>query len=181
MDNNFLPHFINETVYVIKEDTVAKEEKPTPVAEQPEEVKPAEVKPAETLVQKEPEAKPELRFKGNNQRSILILVDYPDHEHIDQADEAFLSKILQAIQVKIEESAILNLVSNNHFDYDTMLQFEAQHVLYFGTNKILPAQFVNYSIQSVSGKQILLSPALAHVAAATSEKKLLWGALKQMF
>ncbi len=186
MENNFLPHFINETVYSIKGDVTPNVEKPdmnseTPPVESNKKVEIADQKQEVAVSKEVVPQKADLKFKGSNQRKVLIIVDYADHEYIAPEDEEFLSKVLQAVNISMTEVALLNLVSNSDFDYADALKFEAAHILYFGKNKILPSQFTNYSIQSVSNRQVLLSPSLAQIAAATSEKKLLWGALKQMF
>ncbi|MEL7005435.1 MAG: hypothetical protein AAFN93_22290 [Bacteroidota bacterium] len=178
MENNFLPHFINETVYVIKEDMPTKKSNL-----QASDLKGD--KTEEVVLPKEAESEittvEPLKFKGSNARRTLIIVNYADHEHIHPADEEFLTKILKAVNIEIAEAAILNLSLNVHFDYEGLLTFEATHVLYFGENKILPNQFDYYSIKSEGNKQILLSPDLSKTAQDTEKKKQLWGALKKMF
>jgi len=183
MENNFLSHFINETVYVIEEDTslqktdTSNEDHSTPSAEKDTSLK----EDVPSYPAKETQKTPSLKFKGSNISKTLIVVDYSDHEHINNEDEMFLAKILKAVNLSIEEAAILNLNSNSHFDYDHLLNFDAAHVLYFGENKILPSEFSNYSLQLVESKQILLSPDLSKTSVDTEKKKQLWGALKKMF
>lgn len=186
MENNFLPHFINETIYVIKEDIQS-----TQYSSRITQDTSPETHESEKLVQKEDiivsppeistEQKSSPKFKGNNQRKTIIIVDYVDHEYISPEDEGFLSKILLAVKINITEVAILNLNLNPLFDYQDLLQFKADHILYFGDNKILPAHFSYYNLQSVSNKQILMSPTLLNISKDTEQKKQLWEALKKMF
>ncbi|MBL6445926.1 hypothetical protein JMN32_06380 [Fulvivirga sp. 29W222] len=181
-DNSFLKHFITEPVFVIPgEELVAsitgsREEKAEAIVEEA----PAIYQSQEATKKK---AK-EVTFKGSNKKQILVIVDQPGEEFINAADESFLSKIMGAIKLDINDIAIINFSNNSELNKELLLDFSATRYLMFGIDdsKLLKGNFPPYQIMDIgNNKQVLICSALATIASDPSQKKLLWTALQKMF
>lgn len=181
-DNSFLKHFITEPVFVIPGEelpaarTEPKEGKAETVAEEA----------AEVYQQPEPEQKQvkELMFKGSNRRQVLVIVDQPEEEFINATDEAFLSKIIGAIKLDINDIAIANFPKNDDLNKETLLKFNATKYIVFGVDdsKLFKDNLPPYQIIAMdNGKQVLNCSSLAAIAGDATQKKLLWTALQKMF
>ncbi|UII30511.1 hypothetical protein LVD17_19655 [Fulvivirga ulvae] len=181
-ENSFLKHFITEPVYVIPGENLPaskvelKEEKTVAVVEEA----------AEVYQQPEPEQKQvkELVFKGDNKKRILVIVDQPEEEFINAADESFLSKIIGAIKLDISDIAIVNFPNNNGLNKETLLDFNASKYLVFGVSdsKLFKDNLPPYqAIDIENGKQVLSCSSLTAIASDPTQKKLLWTALQKMF
>lgn len=197
-DKSFLKHFITEPVYVIpgenlhlaaeSKQKVAGQEPPlveqTATSEQTAEVVQQPVKVEEPVA--EPVAKKEQKktyhYKGINIKKVLIIVDQPDHEFIGPEDEAFLSKIMTAVKLDLNDLAILNIKQNSGSTFKELLNFDATKYLVFGPDqKFFEKDYVQYQLIAEESNQILHCSALSTIAADASQKKLLWLALQKMF
>ena len=181
-DNSFLKHFITELVYVVpgEEHTVTKpetrEEKTETVVEEAPPVY-QQAEPAEKKIK-------ELVFKGSNRRQVLVIVDQPGEEFINAADESFLSKVIGAIKLDINDIAIANFPNNEDLNKETLLKFNATRYLVFGVDdsKLFKDALPPYQIIDMeNGKQVLNCSSLTAIAGDATQKKLLWTALQKMF
>ncbi|HTD93429.1 MAG TPA: hypothetical protein VK644_06445, partial [Chitinophagaceae bacterium] len=88
----------------------------------------------------EPEANsPAWKFLGENNRNILVIVNYPGLPHLPDEELAFLTKMLSACQLSLGDVAILN-TSNYPNSGSKELQpfFKSKIVFLFGVS---PAAF----------------------------------------
>ena len=111
---------------------------------------------------------------------VLILA-----ESISDSEKAFLSKILTAIGLSLDQVDLVELSKVQNIDYQA---FTSQNVtkkfISFGVGlgKLDWNVLLNlYQIRHIAGVDFLLSDELRIVEADLSLKKILWGALKLMF
>ena len=111
---------------------------------------------------------------------VLILA-----ESISDSEKAFLSKILTAIGLSLDQVDLVELSKVQNIDYQA---FTSQNVtkkfISFGVGlgKLDWNVLLNlYQIRHIAGVDFLLSDELRIVEADLALKKILWGALKLMF
>lgn len=174
----FLPHFITEEIYKVNEfDAVEVDEIVDDIIEndQTEEVN----EPAENY-KIIPEIK--LQFEGNNNKGIVILVNYTNG--IPENEKDLLIKILSAVKLSITDIAIIDLGVNNTSEHYTLIsKLNCNKLIAFGTNcnLLFPDNLPMYQITPYNSKQIIKSHSLNEVAADTTKKKLLWTQLQTAF
>lgn len=145
-----------------KVESVAEEVTPTPVTENNTE---------EVKADKEP-----IKFKGANNKSIAILVNYENEEFINAAEEAFLLKILAAVQLSKDDVAIIN----SQVELTDLQNLNIKTCLVFGEN-ILGDQTSKYQSQIMADINVLFCSNLNTIQSNVEEKKLLWSALQKIF
>ncbi len=80
-----------------------------------------------TLIQNN---KPNYKYIGDNNKSILILVNETDFDILNNADMLALNKLLSARKLEQKDVAILNIQKNAHLNFTHLKTF-------FGFNKLL--------------------------------------------
>jgi hypothetical protein len=129
----------------------------------------------------------EERFKslGNNSKNILVLVKYSNDVHLPDADLNFLTGIIGACKLSLNDVAIVNLVTNPGATYKEMLSFfKSRIVLLFDIEPAsigLPMNFPHYQLQAFAGNTFLYSPALQELENDKVLKSKLWVCLKRLF
>ncbi|MBC7653518.1 MAG: hypothetical protein H7098_03470, partial [Oligoflexus sp.] len=88
-------------------------------------------------------SKPEYKYLGDNNKYFLIIVNEPNFDFLNKKDLAFLTKILGAKKLDINDVAIVNLAKHPSLDFDELKSF-------FGFNKLLTFGF-NPIILKVEG------------------------------
>lgn len=158
-DTEFLPFFLTEPVYIVPEAELPAE---------PEVVVP--------------------EFLGENHREILILVYEEDTQFLSKSNQAFLEKVLQALDLSWSDVALVNWA--HHADEDTyrmegLSLIPFQRCVTFG---LLPPDwetghcFKQYDVtQDASGSKLLWADALTDIASDLEKKRRLWQGLKSMF
>ena len=199
-DQNFLAHFIEEPIYLIKEDRVTSkepvvDETPEAVAVpaeapasqdiQTEAVKPdtAQVETA-TLVE-EPSTpvyvKP-LPTAGDNLKHCIVLVDSTQALLEDPLKE-LLYKIMGSVKRKPEDILLANCKNADPEQIEALLaNNNHRHVLAFGTEVLAELKGVtSYAIHKVGPKSFLKADSLTEITTNVDKKKALWKALQEMF
>lgn len=125
---------INEDIYLLKKTalTVTDRFLPKLTIEKTAEVTPTippKTQPTTipTLTQN---SKPNYKYVGENNKSILILVNETDFEILNNADMLALNKLLGARKLEQKDVAILNIQKNNYLNFKQLKEF-------FGFNKLL--------------------------------------------
>lgn len=208
-DYSFLPHFITEDIYVIKEEGTLLAAKEPSTVEEPKEVVEAETAPApvvtepktETpapapvekpippiepapMVMKEPEPvylKP-LPTEGNNLKHCLLLVE--SNEAVLEAElKALLEKIMGAVKRSLDDVLLVNVKEAGIEQIEALLSEQNhRHLIAFGTRKVVDLNNAAlYQQTLVNRKSYLRADALSAIAQNVEMKKALWGALKGMF
>lgn len=126
-------------------------------------------------------------FLGGNRKNILVFVHYDDTDYLPEGQLAFLSSILKACQLTLEDIAIINLgktpQSMDHF-IETM---KPAAMLVFGQQGpvFTPTRFNHFVVVYVNGISVLNAPALESFdpqnADSKANKSQLWNGLKLVF
>lgn len=125
------------------------------------------------------------RSLGNNNKSVLIIVNNPDAVHLPDDELQFLAGILGACKLTLEDVAIVNL--NNHpgtLYKELTTHFKSRIVFLFDVEPAafgLPMSFPYYQIQAFAGNSFLYSPSLKQLENDRVEKSKLWVCLKRLF
>jgi len=201
-DQNFLAHFIEEPIYLIKENRVTTKEPavdetpeaiPVPAEAsasqdiQTETVKPDNVQadaPAPVVVE-EPAApvyvKP-LPTAGDNLKHCIVLVDSTD-ELLEEPLKELLYKIMGSVKRKPEDVLLANCKNADPAQIEALLaNNNYRHVLAFGTEVLAELKGVtSYAIHQVGPKSFLKADSLTEITTNVDKKKALWKALQEMF
>ena len=166
--NSFLPYFITEDIYVVSEDVteiIAPTEEVTVVAEStPEYIAPS------------------IKYKGENKKGILILVENKEAEYLNSEDEIFLSKILQAVGIQLDDIALVNLKAEHKLEqilkieHTTAIAFTAK---YAQLNSEIAKDL--YQIHTHENVKILLADPLHEISQEKEKKMKLWKQLQVLF
>ncbi|QSE96848.1 DNA polymerase III subunit psi [Fulvivirga lutea] len=170
----FLNYVFDDDLYIIDRPEVQKEALKEPETEYKKEL--------ETSTSDEPVTKDiswPSSYKGENNKHITILVNYPSEDHISNQDEEFLLKILSAVNLSLSDVAIINL-ANNQCSLEQLTQFNTTKVLLFGSLESTP-DLSNYQLTELSGIKIHKANSLGEIQNNVAEKKLLWGNLQKLF
>lgn len=180
-ENAFLPHFINEEIYVIDEidstpkssiKQMVKEEPAKQVAEEPKQqyVAPNVEKVATLQV--------ELTYEGGNRKGVLLIIN-----NISTEERAFLEKVLSAVKLTMDDCALLLLSQNSSEQHQPIMQnFDCKTIIKLGGENISFLQkLTNYKINFVDDKKVLQTDELSSIMKDVSKKKLLWECLQQLF
>jgi hypothetical protein len=159
-DRHFLAMFLNDPVYVVEEP-----ESP----ELPEEKEIA------------------IQFKGKNKQEIVVMVNDEKAEYLSENEEAFLMKILQAVQLTQDDIALVNAYhfqsevhqpeALNNIPYKTLITFgDLPEAVFF--RKYLTKYLWN---KDDKNRVYLQADALKEIANDRTKKQLLWKNLQEIF
>ncbi len=153
-----------------------------PVAE---EKIPESPKEAMTVVL-QPEAP--LAWLGNFQKKVLVVVQDTTARHLNDEDYALLTKILEAVNLSIADTAIVNAAAHPLEYYALQEKLPAAISFYFGVAPAdigAPIRFPHFQVQKWNQTTFLFSPSLSEMNrpddAALTLKKSLWASLKRIF
>ena len=190
---SFLKLFLTEDIYLTNADRAQMARgSSAPVEQAAEPPKPQQTtQPAQTeTVKKAEEVEPAvapapITFHGENAQNILILANYPNEQHISQADADFLGKILTAVKLSYKDVAVVNYHRyQDQAGADGILALGAKKVVNFGINTPMLAKLAEakpYELAHFSDFDLLLADPLPTIAADKTKKRLLWECLQQLF
>ena len=125
------------------------------------------------------------KWLGNNQKNILIVVRYNDVVHLPDDDLNFLTGMLTACKLSLDDVAIINTNNYTKVSYsDLLLEFKSRIVFLFGISPAdfgLPVNFPAFQVQVVSGCTYLYTPALEERSTDSLFKSRLWLSLRTIF
>ncbi len=125
------------------------------------------------------------RIKTVSNKTIII-IDYPDHIKFSDTIKIFLSKILQAVELKLEDVYLFDIGKTNAPEW----KFDARNVSeckIIGFLKRIPHPQKNifnstkYTINKIQGNVTLLADTLEEIENNKSKKLLLWEILKELY
>lgn len=135
----------------------------------------------------EPKAAPQQHL-GGNEKGIAVLVDNAQQRFLDDESLQLLTNMLNALQLSMNDVALLNLQQTPLTYKEIKAQFGAQTYLLFGvsTQQVeLPFQMPDYKVQTFDNSKFLCSASLDIMKGAGKEAKLektkLWMCLKTLF
>lgn len=206
LSNEFLKNFLPETIYQVGGDMAAPAPapavEPEPVqatAAAPDTMHKAPVaasKPATATAHQIPSlprmpkaeaaaASGKYKVIGGNNKGVIILVTLPDDQFQKLPQLGFLQKILFAIGLKTDDVAYLNNVSGAIAKYEDLKQeMQVNYIISFASRldtDLTHEKFTLYNPVKVGDVPVVFSLALEKLEHDVEQKKLLWGALQQMF
>jgi hypothetical protein len=125
------------------------------------------------------------KFLGNNEKNILIVVNYPDSTYLPDEELSFLTNILAACKLTLADTAIINLNNHSGISYKNITgRFSSRTVLLFGISPLqfgLPIDFPHYQVQSFDNCDFLFSPPMEERHVDELFKSKLWVSLRRIF
>ena len=129
-----------------------------------------------------------IKFWGENKKMCSIIISETEATYLREEDVAFLTNILKACQLNVEDIAIIN-IAKQAIDYTTLKeQLNPKKILLFDVEPStvkLPFLIPSFQLQQFDGCTIMVAPPLSHLNKSTAESKLLktklWMSLKQVF
>lgn len=126
----------------------------------------------------------EIPHLGGGMKPVLIFINEPGEKHLNTADLEFLSKILGACALTLDDVRIINIQNTAGIHLDDLQQFSPASILFFGVEAKeigVPMQFPQYRFMEHAGIKLITAPALAALQTDAEGKKQLWSALKSHF
>lgn len=122
-------------------------------------------------------------FLGQNKKGIGFLVNYPSEQYLPQNQLDFLSKILSAIKLGLDDIAILNVAT--HMGKEKELPSIFRKMVFLGPQPFpfgfQDIQINKYEIAESDGKVVLYCDTLDLISKSTDMKGALWTNLQRMF
>ena len=170
-DLKALKYLLTEDIYLIPEPETSQTDKQPPTASESEKVSDEKEKTGTT----------ELKFKGNKNGSLLVLVNNRDHEFLDKSQEELLQKIIKAISISENNMILINTAHQEIDDVD-LHTLPAKKVLQFFLDHNLSGDNIPpYTTVIDNGKTRLISDPLDDLIHDLNKKKVLWNALQKSF
>ena len=127
----------------------------------------------------------ELTFFGGNKQHILLLVNNPDTSFVSDEQLTFLSGILNACKLTLEDIGLLNIASHPAISYKKISEtFNPRIVMMFGIlpdTIQLPFVMPEFQRQSYNNQVYLAVPTLTELENNKELKRKLWTVLQQIF
>jgi hypothetical protein len=147
------------------------------------------LRPGPTPKEAKEEAAPEgYKFLGKNKKSICLITKCTDAVFVSEPDLNFISKLIGACKMNLEDVAILNQANTDIIISTLKKQLKPKSIILFGvdpTSIKLPIHFPAFKLQEYNGTTYLLAPTLEELNQETNEGKILksklWVCLKQLF
>jgi len=170
----YLPHFINEQIYVIGDKSSMVEEPSSEATTEPASL----IKPSEPVEQVD--LKPIVTF-GENLKHCLVL--FSAEGKISAESKDLLFKILAAIKRTPKDALMANVYDCTQEQVEALLmEHNHKHLISFGvTNASSLGSLTEYKPSEANGKHYILSNGLEAVATDNTKKRALWGALQEVF
>lgn len=122
---------------------------------------------------------------GGHKKKICILVLETSAVFLKDEQLAYLTRILQACKLTLEDVALLNLQGRNQFSYQLIQeQYPSSTCIVFGLTPHLlelPVDFPSFQLQNIEGCTYLFAPALDQLEPSKNDREKLWQALRKHF
>jgi hypothetical protein len=127
-------------------------------------------------------AAPAIPVKGKNKKGVLWLVQEPDHAYLNDADFEFLSQIVSACKMNMEDIALVNLAQIQKTINEVADALQPSVVILCGVEyQQLPFKLEEYIIYPHARRNYFLADRLEELRNDKAKKTKLWLALKAMF
>lgn len=126
----------------------------------------------------------QLKYFGNNQKNILIIVSHQTVPFLPDEELSFLTNVLAACKLSMADVGIVNNHGAEQNDLQNLINAEAKQVLLFGVEPLaigLPINFPPFQLQPFNNRTYLHAPELSEVEDDKTLKSRLWSALKVLF
>jgi hypothetical protein len=125
------------------------------------------------------------KYLGNNKKNILLLMKYPDSVYMPEPALQFVTGVLGACKLSLDDVAIINLAVNPDTTYKEVISFfKSRVVMLFDIEPSsigLPINFPHFQLQAFTGNTFLYSPSLEEIENNKDLKTKLWYCLKRLF
>jgi hypothetical protein len=126
----------------------------------------------------------EMNFFGGFKQQVILLVKNPDVAFVSDQELSFLSGILNACKLTLEDIAIINL-DKAPMDYKSIAEkYKPRIIMMFGVDPGslgLPFVMPEFQRQSYNNQVYLSAPSLSILENNKDLKRKLWTALQQVF
>jgi len=150
------------------------------IVQQPKSAKPLPEKTVEPMP-----SEPNLKYLGNNQNNILVVVSYNEAVHLPDEELNFLTNMLTACKLNLGDVVIINKNNLKEESYkDLLARFKSRIVFLFGVEPFafgLPVSFPHYQVQTVTNCTFLYTPSLEEQRTDPLLKSKLWVSLRNIF
>jgi hypothetical protein len=130
-----------------------------------------------------PEPK-QLKYLGNNQKNIIVIVSHQSVPFLPDEELNFLTSVLTACKLSIADIGIINNRDVEQADLQNIIHSEAKKVLLFGVEPLsigLPINFPVFQLQPFNSRTYLHAPVLSQIENDKASKSRLWTSLKTLF
>lgn len=124
-----------------------------------------------------------LLFQERKRYPLLLVFSHPGEGYLGEEDEAFLEKVLTAVDLKLTEVKMINTFKKNYL-FENWDEIPSEKIIFFGAEPedFFPGlQLENYQLKSSGGVRLLKAEALSTIQADKDKKTSLWNALKRLF
>lgn len=125
----------------------------------------------------------DVKWLGNNEKNILVCVRYPDAVFLPDEQLSFLTTMLSACRLSMQDVAIVNL--RNEQSYKEIIQdIKTVHAFLFGVEPLslgLPVNFPMFQVQPLHKTSFLYAPSLEILEKDDLLKSKLWVCLRRIF
>ncbi len=125
------------------------------------------------------------QYLGNNEKKVLILVNNPGVDYLQNENLTFLTNMLSACKLSIQDVAILNIAGAENFSYrDVTNKLATRVALLIDAEQAaigLPLDFPFFQVQPFNGITFLSSPSLSEIKNDPLLKSKLWVCLRRIF
>ena len=129
-------------------------------------------------------ASPRLRYLGDFQKKMLIIVENRNVPYLDDEELNFLVNVLSACKRSLADVAIVNFASRTEEELQQFItEHQPEQVLLFGLPPLsigLPINFPHFQLQQFNNRTYLYAPALREYEQDKSLKSNLWKCLKNL-
>jgi hypothetical protein len=180
-DYSFLPHFLNENIYLVKENMEVYSHKDSDLSSEKNNSTPA-IK-QEEKVESRAISSSDIKFKGKNLKKILLVVDQPTKDFIIPEEEVFLKRILTAVKLSSDDVAIVNLQNLEKNQIGNLLDFDFAKLITFGVenDNFISGDIPLYDISNINDRKILKADSLDMIQKDQKKKAKLWEILQKLF
>jgi hypothetical protein len=175
--NGFLKHIYHEDLYIINEPAKTIDDEDETLLANNVNGAAMQGAPTESAVE---EPRP-VKYLGNNENGILLLVEDPNDELLNQNDLDLLMKIVESgLKYSKNDFALVNTAK---FPVERALEeISYTYIISFGVDlSDFFSSTTMYTIHDVEGSRLLISDALSSMHYDNQKKGKLWLALKSMF
>jgi hypothetical protein len=125
------------------------------------------------------------KYLGENKKKTLIIVRNDDAVHIPDRQLSFLTKLLAACNLNLEDVAVLNFQNHDSTEFNEILNyFKPKAILLFAVEPGefgLPMIFPQFQVQGYKNAMFVSAPSLDLIEPDKSLKGKLWVCLKKIF
>ena len=122
---------------------------------------------------------------GNNNKNILIVVNTNEAVHLPDNELAFLTGILGACKLSLNDVSIINMNNHSNASYKELISFFKSKIVFLfdiePTAFGLPVNFQHYQAQAFASTAFLFSPSLKELQNDKLQKSKLWVCLRRLF